>query len=162
MRSIFLYLGLSIGLWAQLESPDLTADKIRTSRAAALAAIKADQGDTAEQELDVSALVKERHTPEARLERAQEFIVIAFQARSAGDTVTAQRAATRALRAVEKAEKTWRDQPKRLAELQLLRATLQEEFLGTSDDADAHVLEAARLDAENSTAGEKARRIKFR
>jgi hypothetical protein len=128
----------------------------------ALIAMRSDQADSAEQILVKLHTFSDQNAPEARLLVVSDLINLAFQARSTGDNSASQRAARRALRIVERLEKVWAEQPTKLSELQLFQATLVEEFIGDSAEAENHLLEAARLDASNLRAAEAKNRVERR
>jgi hypothetical protein len=155
-----ILLVLSLGIlpvWASA-SPDEIADDakatadFRQRRAAALAALRANNVDQAESELEALGHGRTTGGSGAVFDLAQNLLGLAYEARGAGELPVAQRTARRALKVVEKAEKASSNDPKRLAQLQLLRATLIEEFLGNTEEAKSAIKDAARLDPKNDDA----------
>lgn len=87
------------------------------------------------------------------------LIRMAYDARSAGDEVAATKAAKRAVKYLDKAARGYADQPARLSGMQELRGVLQEDFLGTSEEAEAYFREAARLNPDSESAKERVMRL---
>lgn len=87
------------------------------------------------------------------------LIRMAYDARAVGDDVAAKKAAQRALKYIEKAERGYADRPARLSGMQELRGVLQEDFLGTAEEAEAYFREAVRIDPSNEAAKERVMRF---
>ena len=145
-------------------SPEAAEDaavttEFRQHRAAALAALRANDEDQMENQLESLGHRRGSSDPEALSDLAQDLLGLAYEARGAGELPVAQRAARRALKAIEKAEKGSSGVPKRLAQLQLLRATLIEEFLGTTEEAKSSIREATLLDPESDDARRRSNKL---
>lgn len=133
------------------------AEEFRQRRAEALAAIRSGDGERAEARLRGKGPLAA--DPDAMLELAVDLQRLAFEARRLGDISAAQLAAMRSLRLIEKLVRAWEDKPRRLADLELMRATLTEEFLGSTADAEVHLKRAHELDPENAAVAAKVRKL---
>lgn len=130
----------------------------RGKRNQALAKLRADKPEETEALLgELSPASKD--SPAWHLELAMNLIRTAYDARSAGDEVAATKAAKRAVKYLDKAARGYADQPARLSGMQELRGVLQEDFLGTSEEAEAYFREAARLNPDSESAKERVVRL---
>lgn len=134
------------------------SDGARLLRKEALAAFRdAREGEGEAKLTTLSSL--QAQTPPWHLELAVNLLRTAFDARAVGDDDAAAKAARRALKQIEKAEAGYTSDAARLSSLQDLRGVLAEEFLGTSEDAERHYREAARLNPNSPAAKERIERI---
>lgn len=130
----------------------------RLLRKEALVAFREAREGEGEAKLTTLSLLQPQ-TPPWHFELSVNLLRTAFDARAVGDESAAQKAARRALKQIEKAEAGYSGNAARLSTLQDLRGVLAGEFLGTSEDAERHYREAARINPNSPAAKERIERI---
>jgi hypothetical protein len=147
-----------VGTDAKSATIETKAKQERVKRNQALAKLRADKQEETEVLLaDLSPTPK--NSPDWHFELAMNLIRVAYDARATGDEVAAKKAAQRAVKHFDKAERGYTDQTVRLSAMQELRGVLQEDFLGTSEEAEAYFREAARLNPDSESAKERVMRL---
>lgn len=130
-------------------------------RKSAVAAFREAREDAGEASLATLSSAQPQ-TAAWHLDLAMNLIRTAFSSRAVGDEVAAGKAAQRALKAIAKAERGYATEPARLSTLQDLRGVLLENFLGTTEQAEACYRESARLNPDNPAVRERIERIDHR
>lgn len=136
MRILYFLLFPLVAMAAEPSTTDTSEAKaaIKTRLAETRALLEQDREEAAESRLDRDAR-SERNSMEWHQGKAADFLRIAFSAKEAGDSPTAQRAARLALVQLDKIERLSSADTATLASISELRGVIRERLLGDTSEA---------------------------